>query len=48
MSLLGNGEIISDESKVANSLSNFFENAIHSLKIKTNKHSNEAWFKKSS
>ena len=36
-----NGEIISDESKVANSFSNFFENAIYSLGIKTNEYSNE-------
>ena len=35
-----NDEIISDESKVANSFSNFFENAIHSLGIKTNEYSN--------
>ena len=35
-----NDEIISDESKVANSFSNFFENAIHSLGIKTSKYSN--------
>ena len=31
---------ISDESKVTNSFSNFFENAIHSLGIKTSKYSN--------
>ena len=39
----GEGEIISDECKVANELSNFFENTIHSLAIciKTNKYSNE-------
>ena len=41
ISLLENGEIISDESKVANSFSNFFKNAIHSLGIKPNEHSNE-------
>ena len=35
------GEIISGEAKVANSFSNFFENAIHSLGIKANKHSQE-------
>ena len=35
-----NDEIISDESKVADSFSNFFENAIHSLGIKTNEYSN--------
>ena len=34
-------EIISDESKVANSFSNFFENAIRSLGIKANEHSQE-------
>ena len=34
-------EIISDESKVANSFSNFVENAIHSLGIKANEHSQE-------
>ena len=36
-----NAEIISDESKVANSFSNFFENAIHTLGIKANEHSQE-------
>ena len=41
ISLVENDEIISDESKVANSFSNFFENAIHSLGIKTNKYSND-------
>ena len=41
ISLVEKGEIISDESKVANSFSNFFENAIHSLGIKANKHSQE-------
>ena len=41
ISLVQNDEIISDESKVANSFSNFFENAIHSLGIKTNEYSNE-------
>ena len=40
VTLLENDEIISDESKVANSFSNFFENAIHSLGIKTNEYSN--------
>ena len=39
--MVGNDEIISDESKVANSFSNFFENAIHSLGIKTNEYSND-------
>ena len=34
-------EIISDESKVANSFSNFFENAIRSLGIKANEYSHE-------
>ena len=41
ISLVEKGEIISDESKVANSFSNFFENAICSLRIKANKHSQE-------
>ena len=41
ISLVENDKIISDESKVANSFSNFFENAIHSLDIKTNKYSND-------
>ena len=36
-----NDEIISDESKVTNSFSNFFENAIHSLGVKTNEYSND-------
>ena len=40
VTLVENDEIISDESKVANSFSNFFENAIHSLGIKTNEYSN--------
>ena len=39
--LVEKGEIISDESKVANSFSNFFENAIRSLGIKANEHSQE-------
>ena len=39
--MVENDEIISDESKVANSFSNFFENAIHSLGIKRNKYSND-------
>ena len=34
-------EIISDESKVANSFSNFFENDVHSPGIKTNESSND-------
>ena len=36
-----NDEIISDESKVANSFSNFFEDAVHSLSIKANEFSND-------
>ena len=36
-----NDEIISDESKVANSFSNFFENAFHSLRFETNDLSND-------
>ena len=41
--MVENGEIISDECEVANELSNFFENTIHSLAIciKTNKYSNK-------
>ena len=39
--LVENDEIISDESKVANSSSNFFENAVHSLGIKTNESTND-------
>ena len=35
------GGIISDESKVVNAFSNFFENAIRSLGIKGNEHSQE-------
>ena len=30
-----------NESKVANSFINFFENAIHSVSVKTNEYSNE-------
>ena len=41
ISLVENDEVISDESKVASSLSNFFENAIHSLGIKTSEYSND-------
>ena len=41
ISLVENNEIISDESKVTNSFSNFFENAIDSLGIKTNEYSND-------
>ena len=36
ISLVERGEIISDESKVANPFSHFFENAIRSLGIKAN------------
>ena len=43
MSLLEKGKLISDESNVANSSSNFFENAIQSLGIKANEHSNESY-----
>ena len=41
ISLVEKGKIISDESKVASSFSSFFENAIRSLGIKVNKHSQE-------
>ena len=41
ITLVENDEINSDESKVANSFSNFFENAVHSLGIKTNESSND-------
>ena len=41
ISSVKNGEIISDETKVANPFSNFFENAIRPLGIKTNKHTHE-------
>ena len=41
ISLVENDEIISDEAKVANSFSNFFENAIRSLGIKTNEYSSD-------
>ena len=40
MSLLEKDKLISDESKVVNSSSNFFESAIQSLGIKANEHSN--------
>ena len=40
ISLVENDETISDKSKVANSFSNFFENAIYSLGIKTKENSN--------
>ena len=39
ISLVEKGEINSDESKVANLFSTFFENATRSLDIKTNQHS---------
>ena len=39
--MVENDEIISDESKVDYSFSNFFENAIHSLGTKTNEYSND-------
>ena len=39
--MVENDEIISDESKVANSFSTIFENAFHSLSIKTNEYSND-------
>ena len=39
--LVENDEIFSDESKVADSFSNFIENALHSLGIKTNEYSND-------
>ena len=39
--LVKKDEIISDQSKVANSFSNFFENAIRSLGIKANERSQE-------
>ena len=41
ITLVENDEINSDESKVANSFSNFFENAVHSLGIKTNESPND-------
>ena len=41
ISLVQNNEITSDESKVANSFSNFFENAIQTLGIKSKKYSND-------
>ena len=43
ITLVENDEIISDESKVANSFSNFFENAVHSLGIKTNESTNDKY-----
>ena len=41
ITLVENDEIISDESKVVNSFSNFFENSAHSLGIKTSEYSND-------
>ena len=41
ISLVEKGETVSDESKVANSFSNFFENAIRSVGIKANEYSQE-------
>ena len=41
ISLVEKGEIVSDESKVAKSFSNFFENAIRPLGIKATEHSQE-------
>ena len=41
ISLVENGEIISDKSKVDNPFSNFFESAIDSLGIKTKEYSND-------
>ena len=41
MSLVEKGELISDELKVANSCSNFFEIAVQFLGIKVNEYSNE-------
>ena len=43
MSLLEKSKLISDESKVANSSSNFFEKAIQTLGIKANGHSNDCY-----
>ena len=39
--MVENDEIISDGSKVANSFSNVFENALHTLGIKTSEYSND-------
>ena len=39
--LVEKGEIVSDKSKVANSFSNFFENAIRSVGIKASEYSQE-------
>ena len=43
MSLVEKGELISDELKVANSCSNFFEIATQLLGIKANEYSNEKY-----
>ena len=43
MSLVEKGELISDELKVANSCSNFFEIAAQLLGIKANEYSNEKY-----
>ena len=43
MWLLEKGKLISDQSKVAISCNNFFENAIQPLGIKANKHSNGSY-----
>lgn len=40
--LVEKGEIFSDESKVAHSFNNFFEMAIHSLRIKASKYPHES------
>ena len=40
ITLVENDRAISDESKVANLFSNFFENAVYSLGIKTTEYSN--------
>ena len=43
MPLLEKDKLISDESKIANSSSNFFKGAIQSLGIKANEHPNESY-----
>ena len=43
MWLLEKGKLISDQSKVADSCNNSFENAIQPLGIKANGHSNESY-----
>ena len=43
MWLLEKGKLISDQSKVADSCNNLFENAIQPLGIKANGHSNESY-----